>query len=112
MITQAQIRRQIISYLRNSISLSDFEDWLLTQSWNMHRDSDADSMALVADVTMLLTRYSDSHLTDRELRLRFFDLVNRVVANFSVEPNLSFAAKFHSSNSMPVPREVSLPLVA
>jgi len=72
MITEAQIRDRLFSYLTREITLNDFEDWLELQSWNMHQDSDDAAQRLVGAIELRLAEYSEGHLTDdaleRELR--------------------------------------------
>jgi len=98
MITQAEIRRNLIAYLRSAMSLADFEDWIVSHSWDMHSDSDQDSIDLVDDIELALSDFSDRHSDVAELRMRLFELVNHVVAIY-VEPNLSLPPKHRSANS-------------
>jgi hypothetical protein len=97
MVTQTEIRRNLIAYLTNSMSLADFEDWIVSHSWDMHSDSDQDSIDLVDDIELALSDFSDRHSDVAKLRLRLFDLVKHVVATY-VEPNLS-VPKHRSANS-------------
>jgi hypothetical protein len=72
MITEAQIQQQLFGYLTRALSLNEFEDWLVQQSWNMHRDSSDAAQRLVGAIELRLAEYSDNHLTDdgleRELK--------------------------------------------
>ncbi len=72
MITEAQIRDRLFAYLSRDISLNEFEDWLVQQSWNMHQDSAEAAQQLVGAIELRLAEYSNEHLTDegleRELR--------------------------------------------
>jgi len=72
MITEAQIQQQLFGYLTRALSLNEFEDWLVQQSWNMHRDSSEAAQRLVGAIELRLAEYSDNHLTDdgleRELK--------------------------------------------
>lgn len=49
------------------MTLNEFEDWLVVQSWNMHRDSDAAARRLAGAIELRLAEYSDGHLTDEGL---------------------------------------------
>ena len=72
MITEAQIQQQLFGYLTRALSLNEFEDWLVQQSWNMHRDSSDAAQRLVGAIDLRFAEYSDNHLTDdgleRELK--------------------------------------------
>lgn len=79
MITQAEIRRQLISYLRNALSLADFEDWLVSHSLNMHLDSDQEAIDLINDIEISLSEYSNSYLSISELRQRLSEALKNTV---------------------------------
>jgi hypothetical protein len=72
MITESQIRNRLFAYLTREITLNEFEDWLVAQSWNMHRDSDQKARALAGAIELRLAEYTADHLTDdgldRELK--------------------------------------------
>jgi hypothetical protein len=75
MITETQIRDQLFSYLIRQITLNDFEDWLVQQSWNMHQDSDDAAQRLVGAIELRLAEYSDDHLTDDALERELKGLI-------------------------------------
>lgn len=81
MIAVNDVRETVLSFLRNSVSLDDFERWLVAKTWNMHLDSDPFAIDLVTDVELALSEYSSDHLTDEEFRIRLLDSINRVVVN-------------------------------
>jgi len=76
MITEAQIREQLIGYLARRITLNEFEDWLVQQSWNMHLDSDDAAQYLVGMLELRLAEYSDDHLTDEGLERELKGLIS------------------------------------
>jgi hypothetical protein len=75
MITESQIREQLFYYLTRRISLNDFEDWLVSHSWNMHRDSDDAARSLVGAIELRLAEYSDDHLDDDALERELKGLI-------------------------------------
>jgi hypothetical protein len=75
MITEIQIRERLIDYLIRQITLNEFEDWLVQQSWNMHLDSDARAQHLVGMIELRLAEYSNGHLTDDALERELKGLV-------------------------------------
>lgn len=76
MIAENQIRQSLIRYLRNEISLDQFEDWLAQHSWNMHLDSDSASQKLAAAIELRLAEHSSDHLRECEMREELRALVN------------------------------------
>lgn len=76
MITEAQIRDRLFSYLTRQITLNDFEDWLVQQSWNMHQDSGEAAQYLVGAIELRLAEYSNDHLTDEALEREFKGLIS------------------------------------
>jgi hypothetical protein len=81
MIAESQIRERLIRFLRNEVSLGEFEDWLVQNSWNMHKDSEEAAQKLVSAIELRLAEHSSGHLSDCELR----DELRPFVTNYSVE---------------------------
>jgi len=79
MISEAQIREQLLSYLTREISLNEFEDWLALQSWNMQRDSSPAARRLVGAIELRFAEYSNDHLTDEGLERELKGLISPVV---------------------------------
>jgi len=75
MINEAQIRDQLLRYLARQITLNEFEDWIVLQSWNMHQDADAAAQRLVGAIELRLAEYSDDHLTDEALERELKGLI-------------------------------------
>ncbi|MBI4460470.1 MAG: hypothetical protein HY648_10490 [Acidobacteria bacterium] len=68
MLSLDQIRKQLQEYLAQRISLDQFEDWLVSASWNMHKHADKDAQHLVGAIELRLAEYSRGHLGDSELK--------------------------------------------
>ncbi|MDO8434966.1 MAG: hypothetical protein Q7S58_21415 [Candidatus Binatus sp.] len=75
MITESQIRERLLAYLVRDITLNDFEDWLVSQSWDMHLDSDDAAQSLVGAIELRLAEYSDDHLDDDALERELKGLI-------------------------------------
>ncbi len=108
MITESQIRNRLFAYLSRQITLNDFEDWLVVQSWNMHQDSDEKAQAIVGAIELRLAEYSDDHLTDegldRELAGLFVE--SEIVWLGNAQPTETIVRTATVSESL----EVSFPL--
>jgi hypothetical protein len=80
MIAESNIREKLIQFLRNDISLDVFEDWLVQQSWNMHKDSNEAALKLASAIELRLAEYSSGHLNECGLR----DELRPFVTNYTV----------------------------
>ena len=78
MISESEVRKELISYLKDSISLAEFENWLVSRSWNMRLNTDAVANDLMADVELSLSEYSAAHLTLTQLRKKLSDAVSHL----------------------------------
>ncbi len=77
MIRVNQIREQIASYVANEIPFAQFEDWLLSHSWNMHQDSPIESQRLVHEVKSQIYEYLDGYVDEPNLKAQLLPHVQR-----------------------------------
>jgi hypothetical protein len=71
MIRDNEIRQKANAYLRNELALDDFEDWLVSASWNMHKDSSRTAIDLASEIDSALMAYSSSsQMTEDDFRAR------------------------------------------
>ncbi len=68
MIAELEIRKELVRFLTNEISLDDFEDWLVSKSWNMHLDSSAAAQSLASEIELCFSEFSSGHMNMAELR--------------------------------------------
>lgn len=87
MIQEAEIREQMANVVEDRLSLDDFEDWIVRQSWNMHRDSNEDAQSLASEIELALAEHSSNHLGEQELRALLRSLLGeiQITAQVSVE---------------------------
>src|SRR2546426_7914376 len=88
MIAENQIREKLARYLRGEISLDHLEDWVVEQSWNMHRDSDDAAQQLAAAIELRLAEHSSGHLDEASLRNEFLSLINKTASTISFNGGL------------------------
>ncbi|HEY4904751.1 MAG TPA: hypothetical protein VIH89_14855 [Candidatus Sulfotelmatobacter sp.] len=84
MISESQIREKLGRYLRRDLSLDQFEDWIASQSWNMHKDSSDVAQKLASEIELRLAEHSSGHLSEASLRdeLRQFANPSVVLISF------------------------------
>jgi hypothetical protein len=83
MIAELEIRKRLIEFLSNPDSLDDFEDWLVSNSWNMHADSSEEAQKLVSEIELRLAEYSDDHID--------FDTLRRELVPYATDINISLS---------------------
>lgn len=74
MIREADIYEALVRFLAGEISLDDFEDWFVQQSWNMDLDSDESAQQLASAIELKLAEYSNGHLSNNELSSFFREI--------------------------------------
>lgn len=84
MIAESEIRERLIRFLRDEMSLQEFEDWLVSNSWNMHLDSSPSAQDLVAAIELILSEYSSGHRKYSEVRNEFAALSDTVVITVQI----------------------------
>ena len=68
MINENEIRQKLVEVVSKRLSLDDFEDWLVSDSWNMHLDSSRNAQELVWAIELALAEYSNGHLSSDALQ--------------------------------------------
>lgn len=112
MIANYQIREKIASYLGNKLALDSFEDWLVQQSWNMHRDASREAQELVSAVELRLAEYSSGHLSEEQLRAELLPFVTSYLVPVSLNKGviISMSANNNSIISIfPAAFQVAFP---
>lgn len=111
MIQPSEVRQKLRAFLSRQLSLDDFEDWLVAQSWNMHIDSSAEARDLVSSIELALSEHSNGHLDASELRTKLFKVLDQIVVEVDVvSDKLAFSSsrRFVTANSAGAPRSVHL----
>lgn len=88
MIEESEVRKRLLAFLRDDLSLDDFEDWLVVSSWDMHLDSESGAQELVWAIELALSEHSSKHLSYDGLKQEFGNLLNHVV--FALEVHDEF----------------------
>jgi hypothetical protein len=83
-----EIRDNLASYLLREISLSDFEDWFVSASWNVVQSKNQDSIDLVYEIELLLAEFSNGDWSEEELKDNFRPLVSNISATIGNVPHV------------------------
>jgi hypothetical protein len=93
MISEADVRQELVAVLERRLSLANFQDWLVERSWNMHKDSSAAAQDLVSTVELALAEHSNGHLSASELEAQLRNALNQVVVNVQINNDLSISPR-------------------
>lgn len=64
MINELDVRAKIAAVLNRELSIVEFARWIMSNSWNMHRDSSRSAVSLVSEIHLLLAERDDFSLDD------------------------------------------------
>jgi hypothetical protein len=62
------IREQAARYLSDELPLSEFEDWLVDATWNVHQSGDSEAADLAYATELKFAEYTSGHLPLEDLR--------------------------------------------
>lgn len=74
MLKEDEIRKWLLDYLNEDVTLEAFENWLASASWNMHLNAPQPAQDLAAAIELRLFEYSAKDLSETELRSRLLDI--------------------------------------
>jgi hypothetical protein len=106
MITQQEERRNLSAHLLGELSLDEFEDWLVQQSWDMHLDSTVETQRLVGAIELALSEHAKEDISARELHDRLVSLATNIVMSWRLVPEAIIAPSLISRTNS---SQLSLP---
>jgi hypothetical protein len=68
MVSSSQIRAGLSLFLDGVISLDEFEDWFVQNTWNIHLSGSVDAESLTFAVEESLAEFSSHHIDEPKLR--------------------------------------------
>jgi hypothetical protein len=96
MIAASDIRDQIGLFLEAKKGLEQFgcfEDWLIRNSWNIHKSSSIEAQALVYAIELSIAEYHAGEFSFAQLRLELQQIANTyILADHTVTTGSSTAA--------------------
>lgn len=78
MIDEKELRHQIALALSGRLSLDDLYIWLMSRSWNMHKDSSSAAIALANEVEDLFFDRSEGFLGESSMHSRLASLLHTI----------------------------------
>lgn len=108
MVTEIDIRDHVGQWLRGVISLRELEDWFVPATWDVHRSGDPQLEALVDEIELNLSEYSDRVISLDELREQLKNAV-RSFESVSTRPIYGYWSETDRQETLvPVEAGVSL----
>lgn len=78
MIHEREIRAQLAKTVMRQLSVDDFADWVLSNTWNVHKESTRETAELVASLELLFAERDDDAYTSDEVMKRLERLLNTI----------------------------------
>jgi hypothetical protein len=101
MITINEIRNQLASYLVGETPFEPFEDWLITNSWNMHLDSSQDAQELIHEINASIYEYLDGYIDEARLERQLSPFVEGYRASLIFATSAPPPPTYQPSSSSP-----------
>ena len=94
-----EIRRQLLCYMANEISLQDFRDWFISATWNVERTGNIIAQEVAHEIELRFAEFSNGHWAEQELRrkLRPLTEVCTVKVSFGTSATAALDIDFTSS---------------
>jgi len=73
------IRERLGEYLAHEISLEEFEDWFIPETWDIDQTDDLDLLNLVYGIKLRLAEFSNNDCTEDKLRSLLRPFIERYV---------------------------------
>ncbi len=89
-----EIRKQLARWLDGEISLEQFEDWFLPETWNLEIENDSEAEFLADEIELNLSEYSDKLLTIADLRQEMVRIAHPFAPRGEVRNALAGKSKF------------------
>jgi hypothetical protein len=79
MIHERDVRLKIAAVLRSEISIEDFARWIMSNSWNMQKDSSERAVDLVSSIHLLLAERDEGVYSPEEFRRELASLLDKII---------------------------------
>ena len=68
MVSASQIKNELAFYLAGVLSLDNFEDWFVLQSWNVSKSGSKAAEIVTVEIEQQLSEYSSGYISEEKLR--------------------------------------------
>jgi hypothetical protein len=74
MLAYSDLRNELVRLLAQEVSLDNFEDWFVQQSWNIHKVPDLRAQQLAYAIEIRLAEYGNDDLSEAQLRQELLNI--------------------------------------
>jgi hypothetical protein len=102
MVSASQIRNELSFALAGILSLDDFEDWLIENTWSIHNTGSKAAEALTFAIEGAFSEYTSERISEKQLREELSKVVFSETATVEINdalPNLWSAEPIWSFRS-------------
>jgi len=75
MISASQIKNELAFYLAGVLSLDNFEDWFVLQTWNVSNAGSRAAEVVTFEIEEKLSEYSSGYISEKRLREELSNIV-------------------------------------
>jgi hypothetical protein len=75
MVSPSQIRAYVAMLIDREIGLNAFEDWFVSNTWNIHRWGSKAAEVLTFAIEESLSEYSSGHISEQQLCRELSDII-------------------------------------
>lgn len=101
-----KIRSRLADWIDGKIPLSEFEDWFVPETWNIHKANDPEAEDLADEIELSLSEYSGGYLTLEQLKESLKGVA--FVARPLVSRHSALALLIVKTGSISIPRQINL----
>lgn len=100
MIRASDVLLRLVRVLDGTLPISQLNVWLAGEAWDMHLDSDAETVDLVNGVQLAVAEYTSGHLTRPQLMARFAQALQNLTVRFDEAPSFCVDSTQSPSNTI------------
>lgn len=108
MLSAEEIRKRLADYILRETPLDEFEDWLVSSSWDVRQTSPVDAQKLVFQVESRLSEYSGDHISEDALRRALTELIQSVEVVIGGSPPILDVRTGSSQSFSSTPAELQI----
>jgi hypothetical protein len=84
MVSASQIKSELAFYLAGVLSLDNFEDWFVLQTWNVGKAGSKAAEVLTSEIESQLSEYSSGYISEKQLR----DVLEKILQSETTRVNI------------------------
>lgn len=108
MLSANDVLAHLADYVLGNANLDEFEDWLVSNSWNVHQASSENVQRLVFEIESRLSEHSGGYVEEDVLRRALARLANRIDLNIGDSQPILHVSTAGSSQGPILPVEVGI----